>query len=416
MPFSSPLDTTAFQLAAALGIGLLIGAERERRKGHGAKRAPAGVRTFSIVALLGAVAAKLGGDWLLPALILGLSAMLAIAYWRSRQADPGLTTECALVLTLLLGALCIRTPILASAIAVIVAILLASRTYLHSLVTISLSEQELNDTLVMAAAALVILPLMPDRYLGPFNAFNPRIVWKFVVLIMTIGTIGHYALRVAGPRIGLPLAGLISGFVSSAATISTMGVRAKQHPVLLHAAVTGALFSTIATMVQMALLLGAISRPVLVAMALPLGLGCAMAIACGLFFAYSAHKQPLPERLEPDRSFHLKTSLGLTVIIVAILFVSAALNDWLGRNGVLVATTIGGLADAHSSSASVASLVEAGKLDARAAAVPIMLSLTSNSLTKVILAYTNGSRAFASLVIPGLCLVIGAAWLGWALS
>ena len=103
-----------------------------------------------------------------------------------------------------------------------------------------LSETELNDALILAAAALVLLPLAPDQYLGPFNALNPRTIWKIVILIMSISATGYISLRVMGPRIGLPITGLTSGFVSSAATISSMGARAAQDPNLLWGAVAGA--------------------------------------------------------------------------------------------------------------------------------------------------------------------------------
>jgi hypothetical protein len=107
-----------------------------------------------------------------------------------------------------------------------------------------LSEEELTDALIFAAAALVVLPLVPDRYVGPFSAVNPRTIWKIVILIMSISAGGHIAVRLLGPRFGLPLAGLASGFVSSVATIASMGARARKDPVVSRPAVAGAVLST----------------------------------------------------------------------------------------------------------------------------------------------------------------------------
>jgi uncharacterized membrane protein (DUF4010 family) len=145
----------AVRLATALGIGLLIGVERERRKGEGASRSPAGIRTFAVSCLLGAVSLELGGEVLLAAATVAVAALLAIAYARSRTRDPGLTTEAALLLTVLLGGLAMRQPALASGLGVTLAILLAARTRLHRFVSSVLTEAELADGLILAAAVLV---------------------------------------------------------------------------------------------------------------------------------------------------------------------------------------------------------------------------------------------------------------------
>jgi hypothetical protein len=209
--------------AVALGIGLLIGAERERRKGSGPARSPAGIRTFTVVSLAGAAAFSVGGALLLAVLAAGIAALLAVAYWRSTDEDPGLTTEVALLVTLFLGALAIREPVVASALAVCVAILLAARSPLHRFTRRLLTAAEMTDALILCASALVVLPLLPDRDLGPFDALNPRSLWMVVVLVMAIGAAGHIATRALGARHGLPLTGLMSGFVSSTATIGAMG-------------------------------------------------------------------------------------------------------------------------------------------------------------------------------------------------
>ena len=207
------------------------------------------------MALAGGVSLSFGGETVLVAAVLVVGALAAVAYFRSRGADPGLTTEVALLTTFLLGALAVRQPALAAGLAVVVAILLAARTGLHRFVRRVLTEQELHDALLFAAAALVVLPLTPDRNVGPFGALNPRVLWKLAILVMGISASGYVALRMLGPRLGLPLSGLASGFVSSAATIGAMGQRAARQPELRRAAVAGAVLSTVATVVQMVIVL-----------------------------------------------------------------------------------------------------------------------------------------------------------------
>src|SRR5512134_757020 len=186
-------DDYWLQIAVALGIGLLIGIERERRKGEGAGRAPAGVRTYAITALLGAVSFELGGPVLLAVVTVPVAGFIALGYYRTRSDDPGLTSEFVQLLTLFLGALAMREPLLASGLGVIVALLLAARSRMHHFVRRVLTETELNDALMLAAAALVVLPLMPDRYVGPFNAINLHTLWVIVVLMMSISSGGYIA-------------------------------------------------------------------------------------------------------------------------------------------------------------------------------------------------------------------------------
>jgi uncharacterized membrane protein YhiD involved in acid resistance len=121
------LPSLSVNLAVALGIGLLIGAERERRKGEGPARGPAGIRTFSVVSLVGATSEMVGGALVLAVTVAGVAALTAIAYFRSRDEHPGLTTEIALILTALLSGLSVQQPALAAGIAVALAALLAAR-------------------------------------------------------------------------------------------------------------------------------------------------------------------------------------------------------------------------------------------------------------------------------------------------
>ena len=179
----------------------------------------------------------LGGPVLLGLAEVGL-ALLLLA--RAPDAGQGMATRAALLLTLALGGLCLHDPALASGLAVAVAILLAARSRLHRFVRTVLSRNELVDALILAAGALVVLPLLPDTYLGPFDALNPRTLWKFTLLVMTISAGGHVALRLFGPRIGLPLAGFASGFISSTLTVGTMGQRVAAEPLLMGPAVAGA--------------------------------------------------------------------------------------------------------------------------------------------------------------------------------
>jgi len=407
---------TWLPLGAALGIGLLIGLERERRKGEGPRRVSAGIRTFAITALLGAGAVLVGGDALLAVAALGVGGLAIGAYWRSLAEDPGITSGIALLLTLLLGGLAMRDAPAAVALAVTVTALLASKARLHDFVRHVVTEAELNDALTLAAAALVVLPLIPDRYLGPFDAFNPRTAWMLVVLMMAVGAVGHVAQRLLGAGMGLAAAGFASGFVSSIATIGAMGERAVRTPSLMRPAVAGAVLSTLATVIQMAIVLAATSAATAAQMWLPLlCAGLAACLYAAIFTLRTIKAAPSPPA-EIGHAFSLGKALGLALTVSAVMVASAALQAWFGHGGVVVATGIAGLVDAHAAAASVASLVAAGRLPATDAVVPILCGLTANTLSKLVVTLMVRSPRFTAQIIPGLVLLVVAAWLGFWLG
>ena len=290
-----------------------------------------------------------------------IAAFTVAAYLRTHEEDPGLTSEAALVLAVLLGGLAQTATATASALAVVVTVLLAARSRIHHFVAKVISEDELTDALIFAAATLVVLPLMPDRYLGPFGAINPRTIWKIVILMMSISAGGYIAVRLLGPRFGLPIAGLASGFVSSTATIGAMGARALQEPALARPAVAGAVLSTVATILQMVAVLAATNRATLYQMRFPLIASGVAALAYGAVLTVMCPRQEVPLAAQKGRAFSLKSAVLFAGIIAVMLFVSAALNAWLGKAGVLVAAAVAGFADTHSAAVSVASLVAAGK-------------------------------------------------------
>ena len=184
------LNRPEWPLFVALAIGLLIGLERERRKGEGTSRSPAGLRTFALVGLLGGVAALIGST----GLVLMAGSFVALgglaAYALGDRKDPGLTGEVALVVTYGLGVLAQTKPAIALEAGVVVAALLAFRVQLHRFVRERITDQELLDALTFAIAAVVILPLLPNRAVDPFGLFNPFTLWRLAVVAMALSFVG----------------------------------------------------------------------------------------------------------------------------------------------------------------------------------------------------------------------------------
>ena len=405
------LPEEAAAILVALGAGLLIGVERERHMEDDKIAAAAGIRTFAITALLGVLAALSDSNVVLGAVALGVVALTALSYRRSREDDPGLTSEVALLATFLTGVLAAFKPVLAAASGVLIVVLLVLRAPLHAFARAKLSDQELRDAVFLAAAAILVLPILPDHAIDPWQVVNPRLVWKLTVLIMLVDAAGYVAQRLVGARVGLPLSGLLGGFVSSTAVVATMGKRAREEPAVLPAAVAGAALSQIATVVQLAMVL-AISdaallgqlRWVLVIM------GTAMAVyGVLLLFAAQGKAAPPPPS---GRAFRLRTALLFAGAFVLVMLLVAWLQRSFGPTWALAGVIVGGFADAHSTAASVGSLATQGQLSAELAAIAIGLVVTTNTLSKIGFAWAGGSAYFWRLA-PGLLLLIAAYWAGW---
>jgi len=191
-------DVQITGIATAIGIGLMIGIERERA--HAGESVQAGVRTYTLVALLGALAVLVVPPFGTIVFALAVAGFAALSYRRTSAADPGLTTEVALVLTYMLGTLAMTQPILAGGIGVLVTIVLASRSRLHGFVLDTLTAQEVHDGLLLAASALIVLPLLPDRAVDPWGVLNPRLVFTLAVVFMGVNALGYIALRLFGAR------------------------------------------------------------------------------------------------------------------------------------------------------------------------------------------------------------------------
>lgn len=403
-------DEVWFRFVVALCIGLLVGVDRERSKGDGPARREAGIRTFALAALLGALAYHLGGVLLLAAAFAAVGALAAVAYFRRKGDDPGLTTEVGLLATVLLGGLAVSEPLLAAALGVGLAVILAAKNSVHGFVKHVLTEAEIKDAFILAFATVVIWPVLPDRAMGPFDAINPNKVWSLVVLVMAVGAAGHIASRILGGTYGLPLSGFAAGFASSAATIGAMGQRARENAGELNGATAGAALSTVATFIQMALLLAVVSPPVAMALAPSLIAGGLAAAIYGLAFTWWAVRTQRTRSDASGRAFSLKTALALAATLCVMLVAAAYLQQRVGEAGIVAGAALAGFADTHAAAISVASLANTGRFDAANAVTPILAAMTCNGVTKLIMAFGAGAPSYGVRVSPGIVLSLAAAW------
>lgn len=278
------------------------------------------------------------------------------------------------------------------------------------------TRREVLDGLLLACAALVVLPLMPNQAVGPYGAVNPFKVWRLVVLVMALSAAGYVALRIFGPRFGLPISGFVSGFVSSSATIGAMGSRSRKNAVVHRPAVAAAVLSTVATVVQMFIVVGATEAQAMRELTPAMTAAGIAAAGYGIVFAARAWQHQGAGEVVHGRAFEPREALIFAATVGIILFVSAVLNEWIGESGVVVSAALAGFADTHAAAISVASLAATGHIEPGEAVVPILTAFTTNSITKAVVSYASGGRRFALEVWPGLGLVLAAAWAGWGLG
>jgi uncharacterized membrane protein (DUF4010 family) len=290
------------------------------------------------VALAGAVAQSLNLPWITlvaAALVAGLA---VVSHLKDRSKAPGVTTEIALFVTFLLGVLAVDHPVVAAASGVVVAGLLVAREPLQRFSTQILTEQELRDALVLCGAALVILPLAPNQPLAWLGGVNPRIVWLLVVLIMGVQSFGHIALRLFGARLGLPLSGLVAGFVSSTATIAAMGARARKQPEVRTACIAAAWFSTVSTALQIGLIALVLQPASLRSLGPSLGYALATALALGLAALWGSETTADDGR----RAGACLQPIGLALLLSGITAAVAWVQGAFGALATYAATALAG--------------------------------------------------------------------------
>lgn len=398
----------------ALAVGLLLGFERERSH-H--RELPAGSRSFALLALVGAVAASFG-TWTVVVGLAGVVAMLALAYFRTSADDPGTTTEIAAVVAYLLGALAYTRPGLAVALAVVVAVLLVSKGRIHRFAREIVSEIELEDAIKFFVVAFVILPLLPDQGVGPYGVLNPAKIWLLVVLLTGIGWVGYIGVRALGPQRGLLVTGLAGGFVSATATTASMG-RVSRTVAGVRAPLAGALLASLATFVQLLVVIGLVDVEVLRRLWLPVLAGLLVLLVVAALVYRGASIVPDQDPAEPDepqpipgRPFALRPALILAAVLTGALLVGRWGAEVLGPRGAVLAAFAAGLADAHAGSVAAASLAAKGDITVDTALISVAAALGSNLIVKTVLAFTAGGRRFgigflAAMAVPSL--VFGAA-------
>ncbi len=411
-----PVDILV-RLGIALGLGLLIGLQRESTQ----SREIAGIRTFALIALSGAVAgllAPLYGAWLLAAGVLALAILLGVANIllardSAGRHDAGLTTEVAAVLVFLISAYLMQGEMeVAVVTGGITAVLLHVKSVLHGWVS-HLGKEDLKAMMQFVLITLVILPVLPDDDYGPFAVLNPREIWLMVVLIVGIGLFAYLAYHLFSAKAGTLLGGLLGGLISSTATTVSSSRAAKGQPERATPAALVILIATAVSVVRILVEMFAVARGHFMAMVWPFIVLLAVfgALSAMLYFSRS---DEVVEVDPPENPAELKPALVFGALYALVLLAVAAGRHYFGDSGMYVVAVISGLTDVDAITLSTAQLVSAGNLDPSSAWRVVMVGAVSNTVFKGgIVAVLGGAALFKRIavlygiaVLAGLALVV----------
>jgi uncharacterized membrane protein (DUF4010 family) len=320
-----------------------------------------------------------------------MSAANFLEFRQDRQRSTGMTTEAAMLLMYTLGAYtAVGEPWISLVVGTVAALLLYLKPDLHGLVA-KIGDKDMRAIMLFAAITFIVLPVLPDREMGPLNAWNPRLIWLVVVLVVGISLAGYIAYKLLGTRRGTLAAGILGGLISSTATTLSYARRAKEDR---DAAGVAMLVICIATCVAYARVLteiGVVGPGLLPVAGWPVGIMAATA-AAGVLIAWFLTRRDGHELTPPQNPTQLKSALlfasGLALVMLAV----EAARRWIGTGGVLAMGAIGGLMDLDAIVISNAKMAQAGQVGAHDAWRAIVIGIIANLGFKLGAAGVIGGR------------------------
>jgi len=425
------LDFNVFyRLAAAIGIGLIIGMQREHTYYDQSDRHPAGVRTFTLVGLAGAMAALLSdqmggvapfvtGFVVVGMLLMAMHISFAIGRKRSDTSvegapvgGDGITTSVSVVIVYLLGGVCWYGRLLESCVIMVVLLwVLSAKEQLHAFAQ-KLSKEDVLATVKFAVISALILPFLPNQAYGPpgLEVLNPHTIWLFVVFISGIGFVGYVLIKLVGPGKGIWLTGLLGGLASSTALTLNLAGRSRENEDYASDFTLGIVLSWAVMYVRLYLicifLSGALARPLMAPLLLPV----VPALSYALYLKVKEFRDHRQKSADFTNPFKLLPAIKFGVVFTCVMFVANAARVYLGSGALLACSFLGGAAEMDAVAFSVIDMNLKSGLAVRELVLALLFASLANTLTKGILVCVLGAKAMRRPIIPAvvlICIVTG---------
>ncbi|MDF1630631.1 MAG: MgtC/SapB family protein [Alcanivoracaceae bacterium] len=405
-------NQTALRLVSALLIGMLIGVERgwEAREKQSGQRI-AGIRTHSLVGLLGGLAVLLSnliGSWAWPALLLALTAISLSAYHvhSQRTGDLSITGLVSLLLTFCFGAMAVAGElVLAAAAAVVTVIILDNKREIHGLLN-KLQAHELDAGFKLLLISVVVLPLLPNEGMGPYQAINPFEIWWMVVLIASISFVGYFAMRGWGASKGILFTSLFAGLSSSTALTLQFARQSRDATALSPLLASGILLAC-GTMFPRILIYCALLSPALFNSLIVPMLVMTLALYLPALAIWQRHRVQSVDSPEMKQNpLDLSSAVSFGLLLGGVMLLASWMQEVMGDQGLYLLAAASGVADVDAITLSLTRMTTTG-LDLNTATLAIVVAAAVNSLVKSFMAVVIGTRALALRVAVPMMLSLG---------
>jgi uncharacterized membrane protein (DUF4010 family) len=406
----------AMRFAAAIGLGLLLGLERQRKSEQ--EMMFGGVRTFALIALLGASGAfaqqKLALDWVAPLTFIAVAALIVVAYAvTARQGEIGITTEVSALLSFVLGGLCGWGQIgIASAVAIASLMLLTLKDYLHRLAQ-RVEAADVEATLKFAIISVIILPLLPNQTYGPapIDVINPYKIWLMVVLIAGLNFVGYVLVKVLGNEHGLGLTGILGGLLSSTAVTLGFSQRSRQEPAQSPAFALAIILAWTIMFLRVVVMCSVVNRRLGSILAVALALVTAASLVSAFVLWRRSRSSKTGEVTAGANPFELGEAIRFGLLFGVVTVAAKAAEAYFGEVGLYLAGAVAGLTDVDAISLSMANLAAGDPGSTLVAARTIVIAVVMNTVVKAGMATSLGTAALRRTILPitGLLLIASAA-------
>lgn len=416
------LDFNVFyRLAAAIGIGLIIGMQREHTYSDQSDRHPAGVRSFTLVGLVGCMTAMLsdqmGGmapfvtGFVVVGLLLVASHISFAISHRPQDGQPGvgsdgITTSIAVLVVYLLGTLCWYGRLLEACVGMVVLLLLLnSKKQLHDFAN-KLSTEDIVATVKFAVITLMVLPFLPNRAFGPpgLEVLNPHTIWLFVVFISGIGFVSYVLVKLIGPGKGIWLTGLFGGLASSTALTLNMTARSRENEGYADDFMMSIVLSWAVMFARLYLICVFLDSRLAGPLAVPLLVPVVPTLGYAIFLKFKTGRDHAEKGAGFSNPFKLLPAIKFGLVFTAVMFVANAARVYLGNGALIGCSFLGGAAEMDAVAFSLIDMGIKASITNRELVVAMLFASLANTITKGTLVYFLGAKAMRRSVIPAVAL------------
>jgi len=405
------------RVLVTVGIGFVIGLEREFSQFIENEEIFAGVRTYTLVALLGFLTAFLGitfNYWIFIAGFLSVVCIVAISFWvSSHQGSIGGTTEFATIITFLLGALTLIGAINASlALTVVIVVLLSLKVKLRIIIG-QITQKELYAFVRFVIIALLILPFLPNNYFGPYNVINPREIGWVIVLTSGFGFVGYILMKFLGTNRGILLTSILGGLVSSTVVTFTFSKKSSETPTFSQNYAVGIFAASTIMVIRIFLWVYIFNSEMLHGLIIPLLTVFLTALGVTVFFYKKQLTKPyFKEKMRLGDPLNIKNAAFFGIFYIGILLLVSYSSSTFGAKGIYISSAISALSDIDAIAISVSKL-GGSTINFLTAQNAILLATLANTLVKIGITISTGSKALKQYVLIGYSFIFIAGIIGF---